>query len=146
MPSTSLIQMPDQHTMIKAAVAGGAYAAGEYYVLNNRDTMGVAYNGLATAGGILAISTVDEAILSVLNWPFVKKGEKMGGFVKGMEQRVLEVAGGVTGSLILSQFVFKTAMPNPRDLGMKVGMIVAADLLGEAVADMFMGNALDLFD
>ena len=60
-----LIQMPDQHTMIKAAVAGSAYLAGEYYVLNNRDTMGVAYNGLATAGGILVISTVDETILSV---------------------------------------------------------------------------------
>lgn len=142
----SIIQMPDQHTMIKATVAGGAYAVGEYYVLNNRDTMSVAYNGLATAGGILAISTVDETILSVLNYPFVKKGETMNGFVKGVEQRILEVAGGVGGSLVLSQFVFKTAMPNNRDLGMRIGMIIACDLLGEALADIFMSRDLDLFD
>ena len=144
--TSKYIQMPDQHDMVKAAVAGAAYAGGEYYVLNNRDAMGVAYNGLAVTGGILAISTVDETILSILNWPFTPKGQKMTGFVKGVEQRVLEIAGGVGGALFLSQYVFKTAMPNPRDLGMKMGLLVASDLLGEAVADIFSGRDIDLFD
>ena len=142
--TTSMFAMPTKHTMIKAAVAGGGFGAAEYFILKNRNVEACAYNAAAIAGGILAISTVSETLLTAVNSPFVTAGTSMTGTVKGIEQRVLEIAGGAGAAMLLSQFVFKTQMTQ-RDMGMKLGMIVAGDLLGEAVADMMVGNSIDLF-
>ena len=142
--SPSMFVMPTKHTMIKAAVAGGSFSAAEYFLLQNKNIESVAYNGAAIAGGVLAISTVSETLLGLVNTPFVAAGASMTGTVKGIEQRVLEIAGGAGAGMLLSQFVFKTQMTQ-RDMGVKLGMIVAGDLLGEAVADMLVGNSIDLF-
>ena len=136
--------MPSKHTMLKAAVAGGCFSAGEYFILKNLNVNTVAYNGMAVAGGILAISTVSESLLTIVNSPFVEKGTPMTGTVKGIEQRVLEIAGGAGGAMLLSQLVFQTQM-SQRDMGAKLSLIVACDLLGEAVADMMTGTDIDLF-
>lgn len=141
---SSVFAMPSKHTMIKAAVAGGGFAAVEHFVLKNPNLEASVYSGLAIAGGIIAISTVSETILTAVNSPFIDKGTTMTGVTKGIEQRVLEIAGGAGGAMLLSQFVFKTQM-SQRDMGMKLGMIVAGDLIGEAVADMMIGNDIDLF-
>ena len=144
MSKPSILSMPTGHTIIKAGVAGGAFALAEHLVLKNGNIEACAMNGASIAGGIVAISTVSESILGTLNSPFVEKGGSMTGMVKGIEQRVLETAGGAGGAFAINYFLFKAQL-SQRDMMTKLGMIVVADLIGEAVADLMTGQDFDLF-
>ena len=143
--SPPFFQMPDAHALVKAATAGGAFAAGEYYVLKNYNMEQVGYNGATVAAGILLADSVSEGLVSILNLPFTAFKITPSGIVKGIEYRVLEIAGGAAAATLLNHYMLKTPMTQ-RDMGIKLGMIVGADLLGEAVADTMTGRDLNLFD
>lgn len=144
MSKPSVFSMPTGHTMIKAGVAGAAFGLAEHLVLKNGNIEACAMDGASVAGGIIAISTVSESLLGTLNAPFLDKGASMTGMVKGIEQRVLETVGGAGGAYAINFFLFKAQL-SQRDMMTKLAMIVVADLIGEAAADLMTGQDFDLF-
>ena len=128
------------HTIVKAVVAGGVAAAADHYAMKNPDWKANAYFGGATAAGIFGISLVIDPIVNL-----IPTHTPVGNLGKGVEQRLVEVLGGTAGVYALNRFVLKNEI-NPNALLYKMAIIAGADLVGEAVADVAMGEKVDIFN
>ena len=69
----------------------------------------------------------------------------LGNLGKGVEQRVVEILGGTAGVYAMNHFLLKNEYSIQQMLP-KMGIIAVADLVGEGVADVMMGEKVDFFN
>ena len=69
----------------------------------------------------------------------------IGNLGKGIEQRIIEILGGTMGVYALNHFVLKNEYTVQQMLP-KMAIIAVADLVGEGIADVMMGERFDLFN
>ena len=128
------------HTILKACVAGAVAAGADHLVMKNPDLKSCAMFGGATAAGVFGVSLVIDLILHM-----IPTHTPIGNLGKGVEQRVVEILGGTAGVYAMNHFLLKNEYSIQQMLP-KMGIIAVADLVGEGVADVMMGERLDLFN
>ena len=128
------------HTILKAVVAGGVAAAADHLVMKNPNLQSCAMFGGATAAGVFGVSLVIDPILHM-----IPTHTPLGNLGKGVEQRVVEILGGTAGVYALNHFVLKNEY-TVQQMMPKMAIIAVADLVGEGIADVMMGEKVDFFN
>ena len=128
------------HTILKAVVAGAVAAGADHLVMKNPNLQSCAMFGGATAAGVFGVSLVIDPILRM-----VPTHTPIGNLGKGVEQRIVEILGGTAGVYALNHFVLKNEYTVQQMLP-KMAIIAVADLVGEGIADVMMGERFDLFN
>ena len=118
---------------LKPVVVAGAIVALDKYALNQNNLNNSIYFGLAGAIGIYTASMVTPMI--------PKQGSGSFMDARTIEGRILEIGLGTGATYGLNKFVFNNDL-NPNDLMVKVGVIVAADVIGEYITDYIEGRPL----
>ena len=118
-------------------IATGVAAALDRFVLNNVDNTSMAYFGGAVTAGVFA-STLFSAYLpdmsSVVSDTAYYKS-------KEVEKRILEVAFGTGASYAINTYILKNTNYYD-DIYKRLGVIVAADFIGEYISDYMTGEPL----
>ena len=120
------------HAVAKPLAAGVAAGVADFYLLKSGSMERSAYFAGAVGGGIFAVSWV-EPIVS----PFFPTKTPMGNIGKALEGRVVEIACGSGAAYALNRFVLKNEI-NTSDMLKRLGVIIAADLVGETVCELLL--------
>ena len=128
------------HTILKAVVAGGVAAAADHLVMKNPDLKSCAMFGGATAAGVFGVSLVIDPLLKM-----IPTHTPIGNLGKGIEQRVLECCGATAGVYAMNKFLLHNEY-SMKEMLPKLAIIAIADLIGEGVSDVMMGEKLDFFN
>jgi hypothetical protein len=90
------------------------------------------YFGAAVGGGIFSMSWI-EPIVS----PLFPTATPMGNIGKALEGRIVEIACGSAAAYGINRFVLHNEYSS-RDLMYKVGIVAAADIIGETVCELML--------
>ena len=120
------------HAVAKPLFAGLTAAVADHYVMKNANIKGCAMFGAAVGGGIFAVSWV-EPIVS----PLFPTKTPLGTVGKALEGRAIEIICGSAAAYALNRFVLKNEF-NSSDMMKKVGIVIAADLVGETVCELLL--------
>jgi hypothetical protein len=121
---------------LKPILTGGVIVAIDKFALKQQNMNSSLYFGLAGAVGIFAAQMVV---------PMIPKQGSAGMIdFKTLETRVLEVGLGAGATYGINRFVLHNDL-RPNDLLMKVGVIAAADFIGEYLDDYIAGRPLSFF-
>ena len=115
---------------LKPIITGAVIVAIDKYALNQQNLNNSIYFGIAGAIGIFGAQIVTPLIPNQGSGTMIDP--------RTLEGRVLEVGLGTGATYALNKFVFLNDL-NPNDLMMKVGVILAADVISE-FADDYLNN------
>ena len=118
---------------LKPILAGAVIVAMDKYALNQRNLNNSIYFGIAGAIGVFGAQILTPLI------PNQGSGTMIDPCT--FEGRVLEVGLGTGATYALNKFVFLNDL-NPNDLMMKVGIILAADVIAEFADNYLAGCPL----
>ena len=120
------------HAVAKPLFAGLAAAAADHYLMQNPTLKDNAMFGAAVGAGIFAVSWVEPLVS-----PLFPTKTPMGNMGKALEGRIVEIACGSAAAYALNRFVLKNEF-NPRNMMKKIGIVAAADLVGETVCEFLV--------
>ena len=120
------------HAVAKPAVAGLAAAVIDHYVMGDVSYRRNAMFGGAVGAGIFAVSWVEPLVA-----PMFPTKTPLGHIGKALEGRIVEIACGSGAAYALNHFVLKNQL-NPNQLLKKLGVIVAADIIGETACELLL--------
>ena len=109
----------------KPAIGAAFAIAADKFVLQQPDMQKSLIFGL-TVGGALMLANVAEGSIPSFLPDISSLGSSSG---KTMSDRVVEIAAGSLGAYAVNRYVLKNDT-NPRDMMKKIGVVVAADLVG----------------
>jgi len=123
---------------VKPAVGAVVAILGDKYILNNSNM-----NSNFVFGGSVALGLYASAMISPNIPKFIPD---LGTLANGklLQDRVTEIAVSGGSAYVINRFVMQNDY-NPSDMMKKVGIIVAADFIGEYASDYFGGRALSYF-
>ena len=123
------------HAVAKPLAAGVAAGVADFYLLKSGSMERSAYFAAAVGGGIFAVSWVEPLV-----GPMFPTKTPMGNIGKALEGRIVEIACGAGAAFAMNKFVLKNEY-NPNEMLKRLGVIVAADLVGETVCELLLiGN------
>lgn len=120
------------NAIVKPVVAGVVAGLADHLIMANADYKSCAMFGASVGAGIFAVSWF-EPLVNKLSPSHTAVG-KLG---KSLESRIIEVAFGSASAYVLNRFVLKNEI-NPRNLMMKVGIVIGADLAGETLSEIII--------
>ena len=120
------------HAVAKPLFAGLAAAAADHYLMQNPTLNDNAMFGAAVGAGIFAVSGVEPLVS-----PLFPTKTPMGNMGKALEGRIVEIACGSAAAYALNRFVLNNEF-NPRNMLKKIGIVAAADLVGETVCEFLV--------
>ena len=123
---------------VKPAVGAVVAILGDKYILNNSNM-----NSNAVFGASVAIGLYTSAMISPNIPKFIPD---LGTLANGklLQDRVTEISISGGSAYVINRFVMQNDY-NPSDMMKKIGVIVAADFIGEYASDYFGGRALSYF-
>ena len=124
--------------IVKPAVSGAVAILADRFIFTNTNV-----NNNAAFGGAVAIGLYASAMISPNIPRFLPD---MGTLANGklLQDRVTEIAVSGGSAYVINRFVMQNDY-NPSDMMKKIGVIVAADFIGEYASDYFGGRALSYF-
>lgn len=125
------------YSLVKPVVAAGVATALDKYWLQEPDMQSSLIFGASVGVGTYVGSMVGAAIAPSVDLPVLGNG-------KGLGQRVVEVVGGSGTSWLVHKYIFQNTNYN-EDMMKTVGIVVAADVIGELVDDFMAGRPLAIF-
>lgn len=120
------------YAVAKPVFAGATAGILDRFLLKNTDTKSNLMFAGAVAGGLLAVSWVEPVISKIS-----PSKTPVGIMKKALEGRVVEIACGSGAAYALNHFVLKNQYSH-RDMLYKLGVVVAADLVGEGVSELLL--------
>jgi hypothetical protein len=123
---------------VKPAVGAVVAILGDKYILNNQNMNSNAVFGASVGIGIYASSLISPNIPKFLP----DLGTMASG--KALQDRVTEISLSSGSAYIINRYVMQNDY-NSSDMMKKLGIIVAADFIGEYASDYFGGRALSYF-
>ena len=124
---------------LKPFLVGGLIVAADKFVLNQQDMNSSLYFGVAGVAGIYAAQNLKQMLPS-------NQGQISTMIdVKTLETRMLEVSLGAGATYAINKFALNNDL-RPNDLLQKVGVIIAADFLGEYIDDYMNNRALSFLN
>ena len=121
------------HAVAKPLFAGITASALDVALLKTTDYKKAAFFGASVGAGIFAVSWVEPLIqkASPTHTPISST------LVKGLEGRIVEVICGSGSAWAFNKYVVKNDYTS-HDMMMRLGVIVAADLVGETVCEFLI--------
>ena len=124
---------------LKPFLVGGLIVAADKFVLNQQDMNSSLYFGVAGVAGIYAAQNLKQMLPS-------NQGQISTMIdVKTLETRMLEVSLGAGATYAINKFALNNDL-RPNELLKKVGVIIAADFLGEYIDDYMNNRALSFLN
>ena len=124
---------------LKPFLVGGLIVAADKFVLNQQDMNSSLYFGVAGVAGIYAAQNLKQMLPS-------NQGQISTMIdVKTLETRMLEVSLGAGATYAINKFALNNDL-RPNELLQKVGVIIAADFLGEYIDDYMNNRALSFLN
>ena len=123
---------------VKPAIGAVVAILGDKYILNNQNMNSNAVFGASVGIGIYASSLISPNIPKFLP----DLGTMASG--KALQDRVTEISLSSGSAYIINRYVMQNDY-NSSDMMKKLGIIVAADFIGEYASDYFGGRALSYF-
>ena len=120
---------------LKPFLVGGLIIAGDKFLLNQPNMNSSIYFGISGIAGIYLAQNLSQMLPS-------NQGQISTMIdVKTLETRMLEVSLGTAATYAINKFALKNDL-RPNDLLNKVGVILAADFIGEYIDDYIAGRPL----
>ena len=124
---------------LKPFLVGGLIVAADKFVLNQQDINSSLYFGISGVAGIYAAQNLKQMLPS-------NQGQISTMIdVKTLETRMLEVSLGAGATYAINKFALSNDL-RPNELLQKVGVIIAADFLGEYIDDYMNNRALSFLN
>ncbi len=124
---------------LKPFLVGGLIVAADKFLLNQPNMNSSLYFGIAGVVGIYAAQNLKQMLPS-------NQGQISTMIdVKTLETRLLEVSLGTAATYGINKFALKNDL-KPNELIQKVGIIVAADFVGEYIDDYMNNRALSFLN
>ena len=123
---------------VKPAIGAVVAILGDKYILNNQNMNSNAVFGASVGIGIYASGLISPNIPKFI--------PDLGTMANGklIQDRITEISLSGGSSYVINRFVMQNDY-NPSDMMKKVGIIAAADFIGEYASDYFGGRALSYF-
>ena len=124
---------------LKPFLVGGLIVSADRFILNQPNMNSSLYFGIAGVAGIYLAQNLKQMLPS-------NQGQISTMLdVKTLETRMLEVSLGAGATYAINKFALKNDL-KPNELIQKVGVIVAADFVGEYLDDYIAGRPLSFLD
>ena len=124
---------------LKPFLVGGIIVAADKFVLNQPNMNSSLHFGVAGVAGIYLAQNVSQMLPS-------NQGQITTMIdVKTLETRMLEVSLGAAATYGINKFALKNDL-KPNELIQKIGVIVAADFVGEYIDDYIAGRPLSFLN
>ncbi len=124
-----------QNSNLKPFLVGGLIIAADKFLLNQPNMNSSLYFGISGVAGIYLSQNLAQMLPS-------NQGQISTMIdVKTLETRMLEVSLGAGATYAINKFALKNDL-RPNDLLNKVGVILAADFIGEYIDDYIAGRPL----
>ncbi len=124
---------------LKPFLVGGLIVAADKFILNQQDMNSSLYFGVAGVAGIYAAQNLKQMLPSYQGQISTMID------VKTLETRMLEVSLGAAATYGINKFALNNDL-RPNDLLQKVGVIIAADFVGEYIDDYMNNRALSFLN
>ena len=126
--------------IVKPLTAGLVAGIADRYVFNNTNI-----NSNASFAGAVAIGIYGSTMISPL-LPKIIPDMGTTTLISGktLQDRITEISVSSASAYVINRFVMQNDY-NPSDMMKKIGIIVAADFIGEYASDYFGGRALSYF-
>ncbi len=124
---------------LKPFLVGGLIVAGDRFILNQPNMNSSLYFGISGLAGIYLAQNLKQMLPS-------NQGQISTMIdVKTLETRLLEVSLGTAATYGINKFALKNDL-KPNELIQKIGVIVAADFIGEYLDDYIAGRPLSFLN
>jgi hypothetical protein len=117
------------HAVAKPLVAGVAAGIADHFFMKNTNMKSNAYFGAAVGAGIFSVSWIEPIVA-----PLFPTHTPIGAIGENLEGRVVEIALGSASAYAMNKYILKNEYTN-QDMLYKLGIVVAADLIGETVCE-----------